>query len=114
MIFAVLQRGTSMDPAIKASVIWVLLFYVFQSTGEMCFSPIGNSMVSRLAPPKYASLLMGAWFISIFAAGKLAGYGQALMDNLGTLQVFIAIPVILVVIGGILFLLNKKLAELTE
>ncbi len=64
MIFAVLQRGGSADPAIKASVIWVLLFYVLQTTGEMCFSPIGNSMVNRLAPPKYASVLMGVWFLS--------------------------------------------------
>lgn len=114
MIFAVLQRGTSMDPSIKASVVWVLLFYILQSTGEMCFSPIGNSMVSRLAPPKYASLLMGTWFLSTFAANKLAGYGQAIMDKLGTLQVFIAIPVILVISGAILFALNKKLTAMAE
>lgn len=114
MIFAVLQRGNGIDPAIKASVIWVLLFYVLQSIGEMCFSPIGNSMVSKLAPSKYASLLMGIWFLSTFFASKVAGYGQAIIDNLGTLQVFIAIPVFLVVIGGILFLLNRKLLKLME
>lgn len=114
MIFAVLQRGTSMDPAIKASVIWVLLFYILQSIGEMCFSPVGNSMVNRLAPPKYASLLMGVWFLSIFAANKLSGYGQALVENLGTLQVFIGIPVFLVVSAVIIFACNKKLTSMAE
>lgn len=112
MIFAVMERGISLDPAIKASVIWVLLFYVFQSIGEMCFSPIGNSAVAQLAPTKYASLLMGAWFLSIFFASKLAGYGQALIDNLGTMQVFTIIPALLVVIGGIILFLNRKLVTL--
>lgn len=112
MIFAVMERGVSLDPAIKASVIWVLMFYIFQSIGEMCFSPIGNSAVAQLAPTKYASLLMGAWFLSIFFASKLAGYGQALIDNLGTLQVFTVIPALLVIIGVLIFLLNRKLAVL--
>ncbi|KEI78628.1 amino acid transporter [Clostridium botulinum A2 117] len=114
MIFAVLQRGGSADPAIKASVIWVLLFYVLQTTGEMCFSPIGNSMVNRLAPPKYASVLMGVWFLSTFAANKLAGYGQAFIDKLGPLQVFIAIPVALIANAIIIFALNRKLTNMAE
>jgi proton-dependent oligopeptide transporter, POT family len=53
---------------------WPLaLCYVFQTLGELCLSPIGLSMVTKLAPPHMVGATMGAWFVSISLGNKLAG-----------------------------------------
>lgn len=114
MIIAVNISGTDPSTTTKASVIWIILFITLQSVGEMCFSPVGYGMVDRLAPEKYSSLFMGIWFGSIFAANKLSGYVQVIIDKLGMLQVFIIIPVFLAIVGALLLILNKKLEKMSE
>jgi POT family proton-dependent oligopeptide transporter len=53
--------------------MWLLGLYLIHTFGELCLSPIGLSMVNKLAPIKFASLLMGVWFLSTSAANKFAG-----------------------------------------
>ena len=43
--------------------MWLFALYLIHTLGELCLSPIGLSMVNKLAPVKFASLLMGAWYI---------------------------------------------------
>ncbi|QKG70817.1 peptide MFS transporter [Erythrobacter mangrovi] len=56
-------------------VIFVFLYYLLATTGELCLSPVGLSAMNRLAPPFLASLIMGAWFymtaVGNFVAGKI-------------------------------------------
>jgi proton-dependent oligopeptide transporter, POT family len=47
--------------------------YVLQTVGELCLSPIGLSMVTKLAPPKLVGLAMGGWFLSLAVGGNLSG-----------------------------------------
>jgi len=54
-------------------VLWLALLYLFITTGELCLSPVGLSMVTKLAPPRLTGMVMGAWFLSIATANKLAG-----------------------------------------
>lgn len=61
------------DPSTKVSMIWLVSLYTIHTFGELCLSPIGLSMVNKLAPVKLASLLMGVWFLSTAAANKFAG-----------------------------------------
>lgn len=61
------------DPSTKVSMMWLLGLYLIHTFGELCLSPIGLSMVNKLAPVKFASLLMGVWFLSTAAANKFAG-----------------------------------------
>jgi len=61
------------------SMWWLFLLYVLHTMGELCLSPIGLSMVSKLAPLRFASLLMGTWFLANAAANKLAGTLSALI-----------------------------------
>ncbi|MBF0544657.1 MAG: peptide MFS transporter [Candidatus Riflebacteria bacterium] len=65
-------------PGTKVSMMWLLSLYLIQTFGELSLSPIGLSMVSKLAPTKFASLLMGTWFLSNAAANKFAGILSAL------------------------------------
>jgi len=53
---------------------WPLaMCYVLQTVGELCLSPIGLSMVTKLAPPRLVGLAMGGWFLSLAVGGNLSG-----------------------------------------
>lgn len=60
-------------PGVKVSMMWLISLYTIHTFGELCLSPIGLSMVNKLAPVKFASLLMGVWFLSTATANKFAG-----------------------------------------
>ena len=53
---------------------WLLLGYFLQTTGELCISPVGLSMVTKLAPAKIVSTVMGAWFLATAFSNYLAGF----------------------------------------
>jgi len=72
--YVVIAAGVKgIDPSTKVSMMWLLSLYVIHTFGELCLSPIGLSMVNKLAPVKFASLLMGVWFLSTASANKFAG-----------------------------------------
>ena len=63
---------------------WTLfMVYVIQSVGELCLSPIGLSMVTKLAPPRYVAFAMGGWFLSIANGNNLAGKFAAWVSGAG-------------------------------
>ncbi|MFM6947931.1 MAG: peptide MFS transporter [Aquirufa sp.] len=67
----------------KMNVIWLIILYLFQTMGELCLSPIGLSLVAKLAPKRFSSLLMGVWFLANAAGYALAGtLGALLPENI--------------------------------
>ncbi len=54
-------------------VIFIVLTYLFHTTGELSLSPVGLSMITKLSPKKAVGFVMGAWFLSIALANKMAG-----------------------------------------
>ncbi len=93
----------------KASMAWVVLAYLFHTLGELCLSPVGLSMVTKLAPAKYASMLMGVWFFSVFLANIIAGYLVGVVDKVGYQMFFLYISIVIIALGLILALFAKKL-----
>lgn len=78
--YVVIAMGVNgVDASTKISMWWLIILYVLHTMGELCLSPIGLSMVSKLAPVRFASLLMGTWFLANAAANKLAGSLSALI-----------------------------------
>jgi POT family proton-dependent oligopeptide transporter len=67
----------------KVSMWWLFGLYVIHTMGELCLSPIGLSMVSKLAPLRLSSLMMGTWFLANAAANKFAGTLSALIPPSG-------------------------------
>ncbi|HVI46943.1 MAG TPA: peptide MFS transporter [Chitinophaga sp.] len=63
----------------KLGVGWLILMYLFHTLGELCLSPIGLSLVAKLAPHRFSSLLMGVWFLANAAGYALAGTLGALL-----------------------------------
>ena len=72
----------------KANMWWLVLAYLFHTMGELCISPVGLSMVTKLAPLRLASLMMGVWFLINFVANWLAGYVGSFAESLGELAIF--------------------------
>ena len=57
---------------------WLLLGYLLHTTGELCSSPIGLSMVTRLSPKQIVSTVMGSWFLALAFSNYLAAMIAAL------------------------------------
>ncbi|MET1055114.1 MAG: peptide MFS transporter [Pedobacter sp.] len=66
---------------IKVSMMWLIGMYAFHTWGELCLSPIGLSLVNKLAPLKFASLLMAVWFLANAGANVLSGKLSALYPD---------------------------------
>ena len=62
----------------NAAAYWLLACYLFATWGELCLSPVGLSMVTKLAPARYVSVFMGIWFLASATAYWLAGYCAAI------------------------------------
>lgn len=73
--FGILTWGasTAIAPGAKASVLFLLWAYVFHTLGELCLSPTGLSYVTKAAPVRHVSLMMGIWFVSTFVANLAGG-----------------------------------------
>ena len=67
----------------KIGVIWLIVMYLFHTLGELCLSPIGLSLVAKLAPQRFSSLLMGVWFLANAAGYALAGTLGAVLPPTG-------------------------------
>ncbi len=65
--------GSRADQGVLVSPLWLVAAYAFHTFGELCLSPVGLSYVTKVAPVKFASLLMGVWFLANAAANKIAG-----------------------------------------
>jgi len=71
MMFA--SQEASAEVFGKAAMIWIFLAYLFHTIGELCTSPVALSFITKLAPLKYASIMMGVYFAATGFGNKLAG-----------------------------------------
>ena len=97
--FAILVYGTTQasDDG-KVAVIWLALMYLLHTTGELCLSPVGLSMMTKLSVQRIAAMMMGVWFLSssfaAYAAGLIAAGmqiedgGGGVTNPLASLQVY--------------------------
>lgn len=78
--FAVLLIGAAQaGPDGKVSVVWLALMYFFHTTGELCLSPVGLSMITKLSVRRIAAMMMGVWFLSSSFASYAGGMIAAAM-----------------------------------
>jgi dipeptide/tripeptide permease len=91
--------------AIKVSVMWLIIYYLVITFGELCLSPMGLSLVTKLAPKRYVGLMMGGWFLSTAVGNKLSGFISGLAPT--AMMFFILAMSTLLVALFILVLLPK-------
>ena len=110
MVFAAMEfekSGTS-------SMIWLVLAYFFHTIGELCISPVALSFITKLAPVKYASLMMGVYFAATGLGNKVAGIVGESASEYGELAIFSGIVIFTVIIGLLFIGMLKPLKRLTH
>lgn len=106
MVFAILSVTSVYQD--KTSPYWLWGTYAVFTVSELFLSPIGLSLVSKLAPARLTSLLMGGWFLSTAIGGKVAGVMTSFWDDFTDKKIFFLILVVAAFIGGILIFSRLK------
>ena len=106
MVFAVMSVSSVYLE--KTSPYWLWGTYFVFTISELLLSPIGLSLVSKLAPARLTALMMGGWFLSTSIGGKIAGVMTSFWDDFTDKKVFFLILVISAFIGGILIFSRLK------
>ncbi|MEU8778085.1 oligopeptide:H+ symporter [Streptomyces sp. NPDC048606] len=92
----------------KVSPLWLVSIYLIQTVGELCLSPVGLSVTTRMAPLKYASQTMGIWFLAVTAGDSVASLLVLSGVDLGTTAVVAAEGCLAVLAGAALFLRRAR------
>lgn len=109
---AALETGTSLDG--KASIYWMFGAYLLHVIGELSISPVALSFITKLAPVKYASLMMGAYFMVSGLGNKVAGLVGEAAQNAGEYAIFMSVLIFCVSFGLLLIIFVKRLKKLTH
>ena len=115
MLGAVAERnanGDIADIANKAGMFWLVMTYLLHTIGELCLSPVGLSVVTKLSPPKLASILMAVWMLSSSIANFIGGFVASVIESMGAGQVFTYISGFVIVCGLLLLLLSKPISKM--
>ncbi|MDC9722471.1 MAG: peptide MFS transporter [Urechidicola sp.] len=110
MIFAVRDYEANGSSA----MYWLVFAYLFHTIGELSSSPVSLSFVTKLAPAKYASLMMGLYFAATGLGGKVAGILGEKSGEFGEYTIFIGITIFTVLFGLLVIALLKPLKRLTH
>lgn len=94
------------------SPIWLTLTYLLQTIGELLISPVGLSAMSKLAPARIVSLMMGLWFVSISVGDYISGRLASIYDVFPLPQLFGLVGMTAIVAAAILFVFLKPLRRL--
>jgi POT family proton-dependent oligopeptide transporter len=94
------------DGALKTSMIWMILYYLIITVGELCLSPMGLSLVTKLSPKRLVGLMMGGWFLSTAIGNKMSGFISGLEP--GT-TMFLVLAVAILAVAGFIFAMLPRL-----
>jgi POT family proton-dependent oligopeptide transporter len=112
--FFMTAAASEFESSGSSAMYWLVLAYLFHTVGELCISPVALSYITKLAPLKYASIMMGVYFAMTGFGNKLAGLLGEASTKLGEFTIFTGIAVFCVVFGLLVMLFRKKLEKLTH
>jgi POT family proton-dependent oligopeptide transporter len=98
---------------VLVSPFWLVLIYLLHTMGELCMSPVGLSMITKLSPPKITSIMMGAWFASIALGNYLASAMTKISEGLG-FPTFYFIATYAIILAGVAFLIAPVLNKMMK
>jgi POT family proton-dependent oligopeptide transporter len=101
MVAAVLATANGQE---KGSAWWLVGVYLVVTVGELCLSPMGLSLVSKLSPARLTALMMGGWFLSTAIGGKLSGTLASMWDTYEDKTHFFYVNMALTLVAGIALL----------
>ncbi|MEV5726551.1 oligopeptide:H+ symporter [Streptomyces pharetrae] len=96
----------------KVSPWWIVLIYFCQTTGELMLSPVGLSVTTKMAPAKYASQMMGVWFLAVTAGDAVTGLLSTYGVDLNKTGVVAAEAALAVLAGVAVWMYRKNVKQL--
>jgi POT family proton-dependent oligopeptide transporter len=111
----VIMAGAAWDAGgDDASWLWLFVYFVVITIGELYLSPIALSLVSKVAPVRMVSLLMGVWLATSFIGNFLAGYLGSFWSSMDKVNFFLMIAAIAAVAGVVIFAFNRPLRAMLK
>ena len=108
--FAIIAVGASIyQSSGPVSALWLIFMYMFCTMGELCLSPVGLSMVTKLSPLKFMSLFMGIWLMSSFFGNLLAGWLASHYESWSLTTLFSVPAIGSMAFGVIMWIMTKKI-----
>ena len=98
----------------ESAMYWLVFAYLLHTVGELCASPVALSFITKLAPLKYASFMMGAYFAATGFGNKLAGLVGEWSQSAGEFEIFTGIAIFCTAVGLLVIALLKPLKRLTH
>jgi POT family proton-dependent oligopeptide transporter len=99
-------------PGVRVSPLWLVGAYIIEEVGELCVSPVGLSAVTKLAPIRFVSLMMGVFFLSNWLGNFLAGSTAGLFASMPLSQLFGAVAAVCLVGALVMFVLVRPVKNL--
>jgi len=93
----------------EASWLWLLGYFVVITIGELYLSPIGLSLVSKVAPVRMVSMLMGLWLATSFAGNLIAGWLGSFWSSMDKMTFFLMIAGIALIASAVILAFNRPL-----
>jgi len=94
---------------VKVSILWLVLVYLMQTAGELCLSPVGLSVTTRLAPAAFGSQMMGVWFLAVSVGDSVGGQVARLSAGGSSPAYYLWSGVFAVFVGVLLLLFAPRL-----
>ena len=104
--------STGMAPGAQRSILWLVGSTAIFTIGELYLSPIGLSFVTKVAPARIVSMMMGVWFLANFIGNYMTGYLGTYYEKIPHEKFFLMLTGIGVVAGLILFAMSKPLDKI--
>jgi POT family proton-dependent oligopeptide transporter len=95
----------------KISFLWLVGSTLLYTVGELYLSPVGLSLVTKVAPPQLVSMMMGMWFMANFFGNYLTGYLGTFYEKMSRDSFFLMLAALAVGSGLAMFALNKPLKK---
>jgi POT family proton-dependent oligopeptide transporter len=96
----------------RVSPMWLIGLYFLQAMGELCLSPVGLSMVTKLSPARVVGLMMGIWFMATALGNYVAGWVAGFLENRSFSEVFQTATLSVAVAAVILALLIRPIKRM--
>jgi POT family proton-dependent oligopeptide transporter len=109
---AALETATALDG--RAAIYWMIGAYFLHVIGELSISPVALSFITKMAPIKYASFMMGAYFMVTGLGSKIASWLGEAAQEAGEFTIFIGVFLFCIAFGLLLIIFVKKLKKLTH
>jgi POT family proton-dependent oligopeptide transporter len=112
-LFLLIPAGAIQEmPGLRVSPFWLVGCYFIQELGELCISPVGLSVFTKLAPVKIVGMMLGLWFLADSVGNKVAGYAAGFISSAPLPQLFGVVGAVCLGASLIAFAIVKPVKQL--